>query len=83
MDDTELTQNLGTQVLGKDPVKAEHLPEEPEPGALEMHWGFPVSGQLTELPGKPAVREAFVKVALTVWGVSEATQLPLAALRML
>lgn len=81
MGDAELTQNLGTQVLGKDPVKAEHFPGEPEPGALEMHWGLPVSAQLPELPGKPAARKAFVKVALTVWGVPEVMQLPLAALR--
>lgn len=42
---------------------------------------LPVSVQLIQFPGKPAAREGFVKVALTVCGVSEAMQLPLATLR--
>lgn len=85
--DAQLTQNLGTEALGNDPVKAKqipartHSPPEQDPGGLEMHCILPVPMHLLQPPGKPGAREEFAKVALPVWGVSETMQLSLATPR--
>lgn len=74
-------KSLAITLLKLNTYLACHTYHQHQTQGLQIHWMLPVSGQLIQLPGKPAAREGFAKVGLPVCGVSEAMQLPLATLK--